>query len=913
MPLQTRSRCLPLKLELHTATGESFEVDKGMMQGFWSLDAQGQSWFHSYYYLDATTQKRPGVDWWVYDTETHDRSPVNQADLSGWAAPDADLDSDGDGIPDWWETAWGLDPGKPADIALDSDGDGLPDWWELYWGLDPYDRDQNKNGIMDGDDDFDGDSRSNKFEYQNRGNSPGEDPGRPPEDQSIPPRAPTDLDLVPGGGEGKVILKWIGRSSNETGFVIEGFKRFYETPEAPPVYRWTTIKTTAKGARTFAIKSPELFSRYRVYAENSAGRSRPTREISVDLIHVGVDGNSGIQQEGAKVDVKLEIDGVTKNITAAEIREEYEIEPDMDPPVHRFLVSEFGESISVFRKRGETYSFKWELDVTGYEESHVSGSSHLAVGGGASEISQKTQPEGHPDPTSSGTYKYEGSGTVKLPEAVLRIYDPGTIGTPGPEVTEAAQDGTRHYLLRLNTDHDEDPAGASADCDNTDISSQDDDLVTVEMYFAPGAFSDGTVTLRVPSGVRLFVKNTQSETEEYIPLVVPAATNSLTMDCANPGSSPLEPLLRATPLKPFVIYLEGTWTAQAGKLALEYRKKDEPITNAPWISSEVVLLPIEITSDRATINPKYRGSPSKFDLCNHTEHWAGERIKGALTIYHKAVRDETGKTEDFDVTLKVASIGNLTWTKVSGPDSGAFIDPHSATAVFRNPKKGGLYEFELSVAGQTAGRLQLWLPVAGPDISSYWEREISYFKNTWGPAYRSKLHDRTWLISLPMQPYQRWLLKKEVATADMTRMGNDLDWNKPVVGEETPCGVPDPDDSNPGNRLTLHGFVISWSKRNNMLYALIGREMGLPERVLISAGHIINMKSSGGLDSAEAVESYRAGFDLFNGVTLENVMKTRGLKMHEPNGWDQLEWPSHETSEAELERMADEKLQQLIQ
>lgn len=333
-------------------------------------------------------------------------------------------------------------------------------------------------------------------------------------------------------------------------------------------------------------------------------------------------------------------------------------------------------------------------------------------------------------------------------------------------------------------------------------------------------------------------------------------------------------------------------------------------------SENLMLVPIEIDSVRATINPKFRGSPSKPYLCNNIDHiTAGEKIEGALAIYHKAVRNEDGETEDFDVTLKVAPVGgNVTWTKSSGPDSGTIVDPNSATAIFRNPKKGGLYEFELSVGSQSAaGKLQLWLPVAGPDISSYWEGEISYFKNTWGPAYRSKLNDRTVLLAL--NPPARWMAKRDLAALDMLMMGSLLDWNGEILGDETPCGGP---ISTPGNRLTLHKFVISWSKRNNMMYALIGREMGLPERMLINAGHMINLitttpSGTPSLDSPETVESYRAGFDLFNGVNLENVMKARGLKMHQPDGWDQWEWPSHETSEEHLQRMADQKLQDLIQ
>ncbi len=50
-----------------------------------------------------------------------------------------DLDSDGDGMPDEWETAHGLDPSLD-DALLDFDGDGLPNIVEFHAGTDPRDR-----------------------------------------------------------------------------------------------------------------------------------------------------------------------------------------------------------------------------------------------------------------------------------------------------------------------------------------------------------------------------------------------------------------------------------------------------------------------------------------------------------------------------------------------------------------------------------------------------------------------------------------------------------------------------------------------------------------------------------------------------------------------------------------------------
>ena len=43
-------------------------------------------------------------------------------------------DADGDGIPDDWETQYGLDPGSSADRNLDSDGDGQSNYAEYLAG-----------------------------------------------------------------------------------------------------------------------------------------------------------------------------------------------------------------------------------------------------------------------------------------------------------------------------------------------------------------------------------------------------------------------------------------------------------------------------------------------------------------------------------------------------------------------------------------------------------------------------------------------------------------------------------------------------------------------------------------------------------------------------------------------------------
>jgi hypothetical protein len=49
------------------------------------------------------------------------------------------LDSDGDGIPDYWEVTHGLNPFDPSDALLDTDGDGLTNLEEFLFGTNPLD------------------------------------------------------------------------------------------------------------------------------------------------------------------------------------------------------------------------------------------------------------------------------------------------------------------------------------------------------------------------------------------------------------------------------------------------------------------------------------------------------------------------------------------------------------------------------------------------------------------------------------------------------------------------------------------------------------------------------------------------------------------------------------------------------
>src|SRR3989338_8762975 len=88
-------------------------------------------------------------------------------------------DTDGDGMPDSWETENGLNPNKASDAADDADRDGLTNLEEYERGTSPRARDSDRDGILDRDEevttvvsggeitDTDGDGMPDSWETEN--------------------------------------------------------------------------------------------------------------------------------------------------------------------------------------------------------------------------------------------------------------------------------------------------------------------------------------------------------------------------------------------------------------------------------------------------------------------------------------------------------------------------------------------------------------------------------------------------------------------------------------------------------------------------------------------------------------------------------------------------------------------------
>jgi hypothetical protein len=337
------------------------------------------------------------------------------------------------------------------------------------------------------------------------------------------------------------------------------------------------------------------------------------------------------------------------------------------------------------------------------------------------------------------------------------------------------------------------------------------------------------------------------------------------------------------------------------------------------------LLPIQVRSAHAA-------NDGHYDLDNNDEsiyprpgnvahHEQDEALINSLQLYFEDCASSNSLQADLDVhfDFKVGfgdpnDLPGISWNYMEKPPGSPDLVPNEPSRLIRSVTngngnlRGGLYKLKLQ--GAEGIEPQVWLPLAGPDITTYWQSEIDYFRGDWGPAYRSKLHGMTSMLA--GFPARRIAAKKSIAIIDMEKLGKALDWHGFPSGAYSPCGGPNLSGNE--NRLTMHGVVIDFRKRNNMMYALIGREMGIPAVALTGfADPTWNPLATGAPDSPAAIESYHAGYDLHNGVSLEDVMINRGKKMQEPGSWSCKEWPSWETAEQPLTRAQATLLDELIE
>ena len=337
---------------------------------------------------------------------------------------------------------------------------------------------------------------------------------------------------------------------------------------------------------------------------------------------------------------------------------------------------------------------------------------------------------------------------------------------------------------------------------------------------------------------------------------------------------------------------------------------------------EVNILKVELESDKAVESPKpfdcgkteadifnpFEFTP-KYDFWNIVQGPENDAINSSLTIYHDEVSDAAGDAQDFDIKLRVLPNDVPTiWSLKSGPaSSGILTDAGQSEATFSNPTKGGRYIFTVVVGGITTD-VQIWLPISGPDISAEFQSQINYIKNDWGPRYQSNLLVRVntlfpWYAQLSMDAstYLALLLNQKVD--DLLSFGLDMDYELIGIGLISDVGgLANVEVAGPAggdrDRFSMKGasrwYVTDFSKRSNMAYAMAARAMGFPS-LAITEGPDLYLKyvsvAVGTRDTPAAKESYRAGIDLIDGQTLQQVLDARGRAMQAPSGRSRKEWP----------------------
>jgi len=134
------------------------------LPGYWSMD-DGSSYTGSDEVGNLVRSLAP-----EHSGTLLDRSQIDFVVASRYENPWRE-DSDGDGMADWFEQLYGLDPNRTATPDApelqsdgDIDGDGLSNYAEFLAGTNPRNPDTDNDGVRDGDEDSDGDGLVNREE-----------------------------------------------------------------------------------------------------------------------------------------------------------------------------------------------------------------------------------------------------------------------------------------------------------------------------------------------------------------------------------------------------------------------------------------------------------------------------------------------------------------------------------------------------------------------------------------------------------------------------------------------------------------------------------------------------------------------------------------------------------------------------
>jgi len=98
--------------------GESAPVERGMLEGSWGVTPDGNGYFTSYGWFDATATVHPDAPWVLWDTKRNEFVSPDEGTTTDFINDTDDTDTDGDTLPDWYEYLIGSDPNHPRRVQL---------------------------------------------------------------------------------------------------------------------------------------------------------------------------------------------------------------------------------------------------------------------------------------------------------------------------------------------------------------------------------------------------------------------------------------------------------------------------------------------------------------------------------------------------------------------------------------------------------------------------------------------------------------------------------------------------------------------------------------------------------------------------------------------------------------------------
>lgn len=335
-------------------------------------------------------------------------------------------------------------------------------------------------------------------------------------------------------------------------------------------------------------------------------------------------------------------------------------------------------------------------------------------------------------------------------------------------------------------------------------------------------------------GVWATIKEGGDEPEDFT-CTITNATVAYSNDIINGGFRTLQLLListnHAVPIE-ITVNDGGTyWTDQT------------PITLGPDIFAHFDAVKVNMLSDNAVNSPKLFefGETNPNPPCGNAPEQAE-----SLNVYFSDVFDYVShEVDDYDVILRVSptSLNIASWSKHDGPLSGSLINSDKSEAIYRNPKLGGLYQFDAMVQSVET-RTQLLLPMGGPDVTDYFLSECQRY-DTW----LSTMKARVWTTTT--NDFSRGFAVSMYFTKTA--------WNMNHKKQDFQAGV-SPCEDYCDDTVTICDYVFGRDHVANFLYAYLAARTGFNFETTQLGGKLAALAAKKVSDNPDDQAAYAAGY-----------------------------------------------------